>query len=388
MPTARLASHLLLAGVTTRALAVSAARAGYRVTAVDAFGDLDLRAAAEVIALTRETGGFTAAGAVLAGRRIRADAVAYTANFENHPDAVGSLARGRELLGNPPEVLRRVRRPIALIRALARRGFAVPRTRATPPGGADPGPRRWLVKPRRSGGGRGIVPWRAGMRVSRGVYLQERIRGVPGSIVFLADGRRVLPLGLTRQLAGEPAFGARGFTYCGSLLSAPGTPLFAREAELRATAEALAVAVTEEYGLVGLNGIDFIARDGIPFPIEVNPRASASMELLERLGGPLLFPLHLQGCRGRLPAGVVKTRRQAVAGKAVLFARREVIVPDLRRRGTAIADVPRPGQRIGRGHPICTAFAEGRTARECLRALEARAREIYGALESRTKGAA
>ena len=40
--------HLLVAGVTTRALAVSAARAGWRVTAVDAFGDLDLRAVATV----------------------------------------------------------------------------------------------------------------------------------------------------------------------------------------------------------------------------------------------------------------------------------------------------------------------------------------------------
>src|SRR6266550_1444574 len=41
--------HVLIAGVTTRAIAVSAAHAGYRVTAVDAFGDLDLRAIADVI---------------------------------------------------------------------------------------------------------------------------------------------------------------------------------------------------------------------------------------------------------------------------------------------------------------------------------------------------
>ena len=43
--------HVLIAGVSTRALAVSAARAGYRVTAVDAFGDADLREVAEVLPL-------------------------------------------------------------------------------------------------------------------------------------------------------------------------------------------------------------------------------------------------------------------------------------------------------------------------------------------------
>ncbi|MBA2458319.1 MAG: hypothetical protein H0V43_05085, partial [Gemmatimonadales bacterium] len=49
--------RLLVAGVTTRAIASSAARAGWTVTAVDAFGDLDLRACARVIALRREDGG-------------------------------------------------------------------------------------------------------------------------------------------------------------------------------------------------------------------------------------------------------------------------------------------------------------------------------------------
>ena len=53
------AARVLIAGVSTRALARSAARAGYEVTAIDAFGDVDLRAVASVVALTRETGGFT-----------------------------------------------------------------------------------------------------------------------------------------------------------------------------------------------------------------------------------------------------------------------------------------------------------------------------------------
>lgn len=378
--------HLLLAGLTTRALAVSAARAGHRVTAVDAFGDEDLRVAAEVPALTRAAGRFEPLAAARAVRDIPADAAAYTSNFENYPEAVALLARGRALLGNAPDVLRRVRQPLDLMRTLAARGFAVPRTRASaPPRPAAPG--SWLLKPRRSGGGRGVSPWR-GEAVTRRRYLQERIRGTAGSIVFLADGRRAWPLGLSRQLTGEMVFGARGFGYCGSLLGGGGTPLFAREPVLREAAEALASAVVEAYGLVGLNGIDFVARDGVPYPLEVNPRVCASMELVERFGGPLLFPLHAAACGGALPAAPMAWQARGVVGKAVVFARRGITVHRLGEPSIELADLPRPGQRIERGHPICTVFAAAPDASRCVRLLADRARRIYQRLEPRARGAA
>jgi predicted ATP-grasp superfamily ATP-dependent carboligase len=335
-----------------------------------------------VVVPARFKGRFTAERAAHAARDLPADLVAYTSNFENAPDAVAQLARGRELLGNSPETLRRVRRPVALMRALARRGFRVPRTRASAPEALGD----WLLKPLRSGGGHGVARWR-GRPPSRRQYLQERVRGQSGSIVFVADGRRAVPLGLTRQLTGEPAFGAHGFAYCGSLVAGAEVPLFDREDALRPTAEALAAAVTEEFGLVGLNGIDFIARDGVPYPIEVNPRICASMELFERLGGPGLFELHLHGCRGELPAPP-RLPGHRVAGKGVVFARRTTLAPDLGCFGDWVADVPHPGERIGRGHPVCTVFAEGAEMAECHRALVDRAADIYALLEPRARGAA
>src|SRR5262245_27806249 len=93
--------HVLLAGVSTRALAQSAARAGYRVSAVDPFGDVDLRAVAEVVRLRP----FGADGVARVARSVAASLVAYTSNLENHSAAVAELARGRRLLGNSPDVL-------------------------------------------------------------------------------------------------------------------------------------------------------------------------------------------------------------------------------------------------------------------------------------------
>jgi uncharacterized protein len=386
MRMAEISPRLLVAGITTRPIASSAGRAGWRVTAVDAFGDLDLRECARVIALRREDGGFDPSAAADAARKIPADAVAYGSNFENHPSAVAALAAGRGLLGNPASVLERVRDPVGLMLALRRHGFETPETRTRAPRAAADTARRWLLKPRRSGGGHGTSAWRAGRPVGRHQYLQQRIAGTPGSIVFLADGRKARVLALSRQIIGRHTFGAGGFRYCGSLM---GGDLFAAEEALLRRASAMADAVTRDFGLVGLNGIDFIARAGVPWPIEVNPRYSASMELLERRAGPPLFALHASACAGRLPEAAPRPRR-SVLGKAVVFARRDVTLGDTRGwlRDSAIADVPHPGERIRRGRPICTVFASGMNPGACLRALESKAAAIYRAAEAGARGAA
>src|SRR5207249_95600 len=159
-----------------------------------------------------------------------------------------------------------------------------------------------------------------------------------------------------------------------------------RQDHLLGAARALAAAVTEEFGLVGLNGIDFIARSGMPYPIEVNPRYSASMELVERATGRSLFGLHSAACRGLLlpdeqpVAGLV-------TGKAIVFARRDVTVGESLRwmAGGDLADVPHTGERIRRGHPICTVFATGTDAKACIQRLRTAADRIYRMIETRTR---
>jgi predicted ATP-grasp superfamily ATP-dependent carboligase len=379
-------AHVLIAGLTTRALAVSAARAGYRVTAVDGFGDLDLRAVAAVITL-RSDGGrrFGPLAAAAAGDAVPANLVAYTSNLENCPDAVARLGRGRQLLGNTPEILTRVRNPTELMRMLRREGFDTPVTRATP-GRTPTRGKLWLLKPRRSGGGHGIRVWRAGAPVARSRYLQERIAGVPGSIAFAADGKRATVLGVSRQLVGDARLGAQSFRYCGSLLGPPATPVLPHQKELSARAAAMAQAVTSEFQLVGLNGIDFIARDGIPYPVEVNPRCSASMELIERAAGLSLFEVHALACQGNLPELVAQT---GVHGKVIVFARRDVIMGDTRRwlAKTWLADVPHPGERVLQGRPICTVLATATDAKACRRLLMRRAATIYRIASGRRRGA-
>jgi predicted ATP-grasp superfamily ATP-dependent carboligase len=374
-------AHVLIVGTSTRALAASAHRAGFAVSSCDAFGDLDQPPCETSIALRRDLGiPFGARAAERAARHLACDAVAYVANLENHPRVVRDLMRGRTLLGNPPDVLARVRDPFALERAFASRGVVTARVAARPSRAAA----HWMVKPRASGGGRRVRLWRPGDPVRRGEYLQERIEGVCGSVVFAADGRRAVALAVSRQLAGEPEFGASGFQYCGSVLSRDDAAL---GSSVRDAAVALAVTVTEAFGLVGVNGVDFVVRDGVPVPIEVNPRYSASMELVERGLGLSIFALHERACRGELPAADPMLGRAAPAavGKAILYARHAVVPTTSHRWLDAgdVGDVPRDGAPIARGAPVCTLFATGADFWECRAALGRRAAELesdlYGA---------
>ena len=379
--------HVVIAGISTRALAASAARAGYRVTAVDAFGDLDLRRIADVISKQfHERARFRPMSAATAADQAPAGLACYTSNFENYPAAVERLAHGRTLLGNRASILTEVRNPMLLMQRLSQLGFSTPKTRSSVP--VDRKVQgSWLLKPRRSGGGHGTRVWRRDRPLPRTHYLQERLAGPSASILFAANGHQAVVLGVSRQIVGDTRMGARGFRYCGSLLG-PAEILFPGQRELMEVARRLAAAVTKEFGVRGLNGIDFIARDGIPCPIEVNPRYSASMELLERAGAMSIFQDHEQACDGVLPT--VRIGSEGVHGKAVVFARKNVVMGDTREwlEDPSLADIPHPHEKIGRGHPICTVFASGSDADSCYERLVSRASAVYRVTESGGRSAA
>ena len=142
----------------------------------------------------------------------------YGAGLENRPDLVARLAAGRTLLGCTPETLRRVRDPALLGASLRAAGFAYPRTLSAEeaPERADR-TRRWLRKPIRGGGGRGVREWRGG-RPRGDVIVQERISGLPCSAAAVADGRSAVLLGVSEQLIGRRALGARGWKWCGNVV--------------------------------------------------------------------------------------------------------------------------------------------------------------------------
>jgi predicted ATP-grasp superfamily ATP-dependent carboligase len=117
------------------------------------------------------------------------------------------------------------------------------------------------------------------------------------------------------------------------------------------------------------------------YPLEVNPRWSASMELIERARGLSMFTIHAEACvRGVLPrAELFRSPLRLTHGKAVVFAREEVVAGDTRTwlDDETVRDIPRAGDRIGAGEPICTVFAVGADDASCHAALLERGERVY-----------
>jgi uncharacterized protein len=370
---------ILLVSVSARMLAELARREGHEVLAFDRFGDLDLQRLCPSVSLAHDLGGRGAmAELVDAAERAPADSVIYGAGLENRPDLVARLATGRTLLGCTPETLGRVRDPALLGASLRAAGLAYPRTFSArdAPVRAD-GARRWLRKPVRGGGGRGVREWRGG-RLSAGVVVQERISGVPCSAAAAAEGRSAALLGVSEQLVGRSALGARGYKWCGNLVP-PRLPARERRA-LADAARAICAHLAAAFGLRGVFGVDIVWDGERAWVVEVNPRPVASLETIDAAHGVRSFTAHLEACAGRLPnAG---TGPSGAAGKAVLFATEDLRVPDTSEWTTrGIRDVPHPGEAIARGRPICTLVATGPSPESVLADLEARAAALRAELQ-------
>jgi predicted ATP-grasp superfamily ATP-dependent carboligase len=79
-----------------------------------------------------------------------------------------------------------------------------------------------------------------------------------------------------------------------------------------------------------------------------------------------------------------RARRQTRAyGKAIVFARRDVVCGDTRAwlEDPTVRDVPHPGERIAAGRPVCTVFADANHSSACHDALVRRAMSIYQTLD-------
>jgi predicted ATP-grasp superfamily ATP-dependent carboligase len=216
----------------------------------------------------------------------------YTGGLENYPRLVARLARLRPLWGNSAEVLSRVRDPWRLSRALAEAGLAFPPLARSAAGG------QWLVKPLRGSAGLGVRRATAGdlRERPRRTILQQFIEGASCSALYVAAGGRAVLLGATRQLLGSDFGLTSEFLYAGSI-----GPLVLRPDE-HAKLQRLGDLLAEQFRLVGLFGIDFIRTPAEIWLLEVNPRYTASVEILERTSGRHFIALHAAACQyGRLP---------------------------------------------------------------------------------------
>jgi predicted ATP-grasp superfamily ATP-dependent carboligase len=367
---------LLIAAQSGRALAQAARRAGLRPLVLDLFGDADTLELAEHHRTAPGRFGAPLADAAILDRLDELAGLSRTApigivlgsGFEGAIDLMAGIASRHRMLGATPEAVTALKDPLGFAALCAR--LSIPH----PPVTREPVTDRagWLLKRAGGSGGSHIRVAGAG-RAPPGAYFQARVAGRAHALAFLADGRRLEPLGFTEQWSAPSRL--RPHRYGGALERGLAEPALLSPA-LRAAIIAAAARLVEAIGLRGLASADVLVEGEDWWLTEVNPRPGATLDVLDRRPTPLLVA-HIEASLGRL-SRVGAPPSDAAAAEICYAATNYAPVPPIR-WPDFVRDRPRAGSSVAEGAPLCTLIADGPESVAVRRILRERANTL-GAL--------
>lgn len=181
-------------------------------------------------------------------------------------------------------------------------------------------------------------------------------------------------------MVGEDWTGAADFAYAGSIGPVELCP------QLEGQWNRIGNCIAARFSLTGLFGVDAALNGHTVWPIEINPRYSASVEVLERGLGVHAVRLHAEACcEERLPLSVPRAGG-GMCGKAVLYAPADVTVPPGFGQFAQtqmepwpwpdLGDVPEVGSILRRRRPVATVFAEAADEASLRNALKSRVETV------------
>ncbi len=366
--------QIVILGASARAACFSARRSCYSPYWIDSYGDFDLTENFPGVCVSADRYPEALVGLVVNSPEVP---FLYTGALENHLSVLEELESLRPLFGNSAKVCRAVCDPFFVSACLQKAGLKSPKiSKLNGDGILDESD--WLMKSIGNTGGKGIAHYRnKGMAQAGSYYLQEFMRGESRAGIFVGDGKSASLLGVTRQLVGEDFLNAGEFSYCGSV-----GPL-SLDTHEKDSWQNIGQSIAREFGLKGLFGVDAIIYANDVYPIEINPRYTASVEVLEFAQELSVIEMHCRACEGQLPTFKLPVNEKMM-GKAYLFAAQDLLCPkDLKEIYAPeevlplTADIPQAATHIPRGHPIMTIFARGDSQKEVIQLLKYKAELLY-----------
>ncbi|HMM53626.1 MAG TPA: ATP-grasp domain-containing protein [Candidatus Desulfobacillus sp.] len=359
----------LLVGVTARALAQAASRAGCQPCAIDGFADRDTRTACAGRALRLPMQGLAPDWShldesIAEMRRRHAPAgfagAVIGSGLEGCPQLLDIVGDHAPLANCGREAVLAAATPARWFALLEEAGAPHPETRldGAPRGGG------WLLKRGGGTGGMQVRPWRPGMARGAGDYFQRIASGRPASALFLAAGGEARIVGWQRLLLSPTE--ALPWRY-GGIACDDALP-----ARAKASIAAIVDLLARRLPLRGLAGLDFLVDGEAVQVLELNPRPTASLALYPGLD---LFQLHREACAGRLPA-LPLARGWRPCGEAVLYANGALAVPADFRWPSNCADLPDGTADFAPGEPVCSVRTSADSTRALLGRLELRLRRL------------
>ncbi len=368
---------VIVVGFNVRPLARSAKKGGFRVLAVDFWGDLDLPEWADhhYAVLNQQPEHRpdrpqlpTAKSLIVGSHQLleKHGPVKYilpSGGFDDHPEAWRQLGKLGTLVGNTVEGIQRARDRVLTEKIAHRVGAATPQSFEA----NDQKQFQWatnqlalpmLVKPKHGSGGfqsrvlrtdDDILQYttRHEFADHEPMLVQELIKGTDASVSLLSTGQASITLSVNQQLIGLTELGkGRTKAYCGNIIPLDAHPDI--KARLSKTSEEM----INHLELIGSNGIDYVIDDdGTPFFMEINPRIQATIEALELVSNFNIATLHIDAWKGHLPTEIPSLK--AYCARIIVYARTACIIPNLSNI-PGVVDIPMPGSQANRGDPICT----------------------------------
>ena len=352
--------EFLIVAASCRAMVRSVSQAGYRCRGIDLFADWDAQQICEV----QQVSSFEAAvrAATNLPDRLR---TLIGAGVENAVAGREDPFCGRPVYAPLGQTLVNLSDPFFVAGELQAANFpTLPISRHCPATGA------WMEKPIHAGGGQGVrrIDSAAFSAIpkpdAKQVYYQQYVPGVVCGASFVAAQGTCELMGVCRQIPSTST--THPFLYSGSY--GP----FALNPEIERQVCGMARVLADACNLQGWFGIDFIEREGEAWLLELNPRYTASMEILERISKQSLFDYHLNAFEPLSPIGFSLPRAKALLGKQYVYWESEdpvVVQTDAHRQlvqlGKSaerfVTDIPWPGTAIETAMPICTVWATAGT---------------------------
>lgn len=395
--------NLLVVGIDTVAIANSAKEAGYKIYAADYFGDMDLqRVCSGWKAILKQRHG-KSCGKI--GSRFKPEAflkmtkslvqkheidgILLSSGLDSFSDLLYKLNDLVPILGNPPEIIKRIQEEQYSFQELDSLGINHPETAVAESleeaeGAAEKIGCPVVVKPIRSLGGSGIRIARnseemrrtfLGMSLSNEkVLIQSLIDGIHASVSFISTDTKTEVLTMNEQLLGIPyLFQHEPFGYCGNIV-----PLWLPRS-LSEKCSSITEKIASHFNLTGSNGIDLIiSEEGIPYVVEINPRFQGTLECVNRVLGINLVKSHMNAClHCSLPK--VEQKTSIFCSRLVLYAPKRVVAPNLNVY-REVRDIPLPGTIIEKREPLCSVLTEGKSRKLSFTEARRLAESIYGIL--------
>lgn len=385
-------NSVLVVGFNTRPLAYSLNKAGYKVYAVDFFGDLDLYPYVEdyLIVMKELSGNYNLLkekySKFIAEFTLRLHRKYHDIKFLLIGSGLDDAYEGRKLIldeiknfdtisvNNSLKTIKRSRNIEYLFEFLTSQGYQVPlyytfeKFQLKKYFIEYPS----ILKKKRSAGGKNVFKiedernlisltkiLEKKILIPSEWMIQEFIEGIPVSCTVISDGKECEIISINRQIIGEKFLNSpKEFMYCGNTVPAG----LSREEEQ--IISEISIILTKELGLKGINGFDFVLKDHYPYLMECNPRIPGSIRASESVLNLNLLDLHIKSFIPKEWKNIIKLIKSTIpktyVTKLVFFAPKDIeksLLPKINDL-EFVHDKSEPIKNVLKGEPLCTVLYE------------------------------